>query len=265
VAVSWRAVAVAVCACSGSHAVDDRSAPTPHRDPPVANTGDARGSAMPAAPTPTGDVQVRVEWHDVPLVARASPGKRTHRASRIATCGPLAPSVAPTATWGIPDAIVLVDGARSEAVPRVVIDDCTIAPRVVAAAASVTIASAVVRPVELRLSRERATAHLDVEARADPVVVALPIAGHEVTAPLDAGALYELLGDDDESAWIVADASALVTDATGVAVARGVPVGEHSIVAFVPPRGGQPARLGRATVRVAANSLVEISVELKAP
>src|ERR1700733_4787888 len=49
-----------------------------------------------------GDVQVRVEWPDVPVAARASQSR-----TRCGTAA--APDVAPTTTWGVPEAIVAID------------------------------------------------------------------------------------------------------------------------------------------------------------
>src|SRR5262245_34352729 len=60
-----------------------------------ADSGSA-GSAGGAMTPKPGDAQIRVEWADVPVAARASPG-------RTPCNTPRAPSVAPTTTWGVPD------------------------------------------------------------------------------------------------------------------------------------------------------------------
>jgi hypothetical protein len=247
----WRLIFV--LGCSGKHAVDDR--PPPRVEAAGREAGVGSGVAAPRA---FGDVQVRVEWHDLPIAARASPGRNACDGARAA-------AVAPTATWGIPDVVVIVDGAPPRAEPasaRVVARGCAIAPRVAIAGAGVAIASGEQHPIVLALARDRDEAHLGAAARGEPIAVALPIAGHEVTAKLDAGAIYELAGDGFDPAWIVADASAAITEATGQIVVRDVPVGAHAVTAWLPPRGGQPALSARATAEVKAGALVEVTVEL---
>src|SRR5262249_10201379 len=151
------------------------------------------------------------EWPGVPVTARSSPGRTP--------CGtPRAPSVAPTTTWGIPDALVLVEGAPRAAAPstaRVTLADCALTPRI-AAGAALAITSAVDRPARLVLRKRGAIDHL---AAGDPVPVQLPIAGHSVLAALDAGAIYSLETDapDPEVAFLAA-VPGQVTDAAGHAL-----------------------------------------------
>jgi hypothetical protein len=203
----------------------------------------------------TGDLQVRVEWPDVPVPARSSPGRTP--------CGtPRAPAVAPTTTWGIPEALVVVDGAPRPADPpaaHIVLADCALAPRL-AAGASLAITSAVDRPARLALRKRGAIDHL---VAGDPVPVLLPIAGHTATASVEAGAIYsiETDGPDPESAYIAA-MPAQVTDATGHALVRGLAPGAHAVTVWLPPRAGQPARLGRGTATITAGELTELTIPL---
>jgi hypothetical protein len=198
--VKWLVV---VTACSGGNPqLEDARAPHPPLPPPPA---DAAARPIDATiPPGKGDVSIRVEWHDVPLAARAP--------------RPCGPDVAPTTTWGIPDAVVTLARAGAPAAPpaRVTLDRC-LHPRVQIAGDSLTIASAVTAPATLAFD-------------ARPVM--LPIAGHEVTAALTDGR-HELVAGDAR-AWVIHDANAAVTDATGVAILREVPSGVYPVTAWLP-------------------------------
>ena len=179
-------------------------------------------------------------------------------------CGtPRAPSVAPTTTWGIPDALVVVEGVPSTAAApptaHVTLADCALTPRI-AAGAALAITSAVDRPARLVLRKRGALDHLTA---GDPVPVQLPIAGHTVTAALDAGAIYSLETDapDPEIAFVAA-VPGQVTDATGHALVRDLSPGPHAVTAWLPPRAGQPARIGHGTAIVTAGELTELTVAL---
>ncbi len=253
-------------ACSGKARHDG-----PGSSGAAGGSGGSGGSAAagssaagtPDAAAAIGDAQIRVEWADVPSAARASPG-------RTPCNTPRAPSVAPTATWGIPDAVVIVEDARADAAEaRIVLADCALSPRV-AIGTSLVVESAVDRPASVALAKRAELAK--PEAAADggaPRVLRLPIAGHAVAVALDAGGLYELATADKapETAWIAAPpqagAAVAVTDATGQVVLRGLPAGPHAVTAWLPPRAGQPARLARGTVTVAAGALAELTLRLE--
>jgi hypothetical protein len=215
----------------------------------VAAAGDAGARA-------TGDLQVRVEWPDVPVAARRSPGRTP--------CGtPRAPSVMPTTTWGIPDALVVVDGAPppgASPAAQVTLADCALTPRI-AAGASLAITSAVDRPARLVLRKRGPLDHL---VAGEPLPVLLPIAGHTVTAALDPGAIYSLETDapEPELGFIAALPDARVTDATGHVLVRDLAPGAHAITAWLPPRAGQPARTGRGTATVNVGELTEVTIRL---
>jgi hypothetical protein len=217
-----------------------------------------------------GDVQVRVEWPDVPTVARASAGR-----TRCGTAA--APAVTPTTTWGVPDAIVALDADHGKPIvdpaARVAVADCAIAPRVVVAGAAITVSSAVDHPIALSLARAGDAQPLaagDAQplaagSAAQAIAIELPIAGHAVVVPLAAKSLDLLGGSDVEPGWIVAAAQpyVAVTEASGQVVLRDVPAGSFTVEALVPPRAGQPARSGHATVTVTANALAEVTVEVR--
>jgi hypothetical protein len=213
------------------------------------------GSAARGAGRSTGELSVRVEWRDVPVAARSSPGRTP--------CGtPRAPQAAPTTTWGVPDALVIVDGAPPPADPpvaRIALADCALAPGI-AVGASLAITSAVDRPARLTLRKRGALGQL---VAGDAVPVLLPIAGHTVTATLDAGAIYTLETDaaDPELAYIAA-LPARVSDAAGHALVRDLAPGPHAVTAWLPPRAGQPARSGRGSASVVAGELAELTVVL---
>jgi len=203
----------------------------------------------------TGQLAVTVEWKDVPVPARASPGRTT--------CGtPRPASVAPTTTWGVPDVIVFVDPSTTKAAAtgevRIVAADCGITPRV-AVGDHLVVTSAARAPIQIGL----AAYGLEPEAtdlKPAPVPVQLPIAGHEVTRTLDAG-IYQL-AVAGEAAWIVAKANAMATDAAGLAVFHDLAAGPHSVVAWLPARGDQPAKLVTAKATVTAGTPVDLTIDL---
>ena len=251
-------LAIAAAACNGKpRAEEARSVPQAAGARPVA--ADAAPGAIDAAPAPgappaTGDLQVRVEWPDVPVAARSSPG-------RTPCNTPRAPSVAPTTTWGIPDALVIVDGAAPPSrLAQVTLADCAPAPRIVVGS-SLAVTSAVDHPARLVL-RKRGT--VDQLGDGDAIPIMLPIAGHTVTAALDAGAIYSLetTAGEPELAFIAALPNAYVSDAGGHVVIRDLAVGSHAVTAWLPPRAGQPARRGRATATVSAGDLAEVTATL---
>ena len=256
---AWVGGALVVCACSGKPRAEDAAHAVVGRDAaPVASAEPAppAAAASPpnAAPGGSGDLQIRIEWPDVPVVARTAPGRTA--------CGtPRTPSVAPTTTWGIPDALVVVDGAQlPDTVARVTLGGCTLTPRI-AVGSSLAITSAVDRPAKLVLRKRGTIDHL---VAGDPITVMLPIAGHTVTAALEPGAIYSLETDaaEPEVAFIAAVAGGYVTEANGQLLARDLAAGPHAITAWLPPRAGQPDRRGRGTATVAAGDLAALTVTL---
>jgi hypothetical protein len=247
----------ALGACGGKPRPEEAARPPAVSDAAPGDAAPGDAAAPPAAPRgATGDLQVRVEWPDVPVAARSSPGRTP--------CGtPRAPSVAPITTWAIPDALVVVEDAPRPPGPpataRVTLASCALTPRL-ATGAAVAITSAVDRPAQLVLRKRGA---LDQLAAGEPVPVQLPIAGHTVTAALDAGAIYALETDarDPEVAFIAA-LPGQVTDATGHAIVRDLTPGAHAVTAWLPPRAGQPARIGHATATITAGELTELTITL---
>jgi hypothetical protein len=262
------AALLALAGCpTGEHGVKHDAAPLGSSGAasggPSAAAGHAHGATAPAAPAgprhpgaKTGDVSVRVEWVDVPVAARTNAGATACKTPR-------APAVEPTATWGIPDAVVLVDGApAAHAEPaRITVSTCAGAPRLVAAPA-LEVTSADEHPDALVLHARGSLDHLaDIQDGATRALQ-LPYAGHTVAAALDRGAIYSLEAPPDTLAWIVASPSAALTEANGQVIVHDVPVGAHAVTAWLPPREGQPARTGKATVTVVGGELVEVTVPL---
>jgi hypothetical protein len=250
----WFVLVLAI-ACSSSapkpveqeHPVEPRLVP---RDAEIA-TGDAAVS--------TGDVQVRVEWHDVPAVARIAPARTP--------CGnAAAAAVAPTTTWGVPDVFVAIDaaGAPPSATSRVTIERCAAAPRVVVAGAELEVDTTAATPSTVALARRGDLADPSALHAGTARAIQLPIAGHAVTIALERGGLYELTGVGVEAAWIAAASQPFVavTESNGQVVLRDVPTGHHAVIAWLPPRAGQPARLARGDVAVTAGALAEVTVDL---
>jgi hypothetical protein len=212
-------------------------------------------------PNAKGDVQIRVEWKDVPADARAAPGRTACGTARM-------PAVAPTVLWGIPDVFVSIDvpGSGAGGPQRIVLADCTLTPRVAVAAGTVTLASALQAPAKLSIVRA-GQLPLGSPLKDDkPREVYLPIAGHEVEVALDAGAIYRLSAGD-EAAWIVATDNPYVaiTETNGNVALRGVPAGPHKVTAWLPARSGQPARVATGTVNVAPSALTEVTLDITKP
>jgi len=244
-------------ACGGKPRSEEAALPPAPGD---AAPGDAAGAgaagegAGPARDV-TGDLQVRVEWANVPVAARTSPGRTP--------CGtPRTPSVAPTTTWGIPDALVVVDGAPRPAAPaaaHITLADCTLTPRI-AASTALAVTSAVDHPARLVLRRRGTLAQLTA---GEPLWVQLPIAGHTVTAALDAGAIYALETDAPEpEVAVIAAVAGQITDAAGHAVVRDLTAGPHAVTVWLPPRAGQPARTAHGTATVVGGELTELTISL---
>jgi hypothetical protein len=253
-ALAWGALAVACSSNKARPVVDDAVTP---RSPGDGAMGDAAG-AIDAVPA-RGELAVRVEWTDVPAAVRSSPG--------VTPCHtPRAPLVTPTTTWGVPQAIVLVEGGATPEVARVALADCALAPRA-AVGASLVIESRMFEPTRLALAKWGTTADLAaLAAPASATPIQLPIAGHAVTAPLDADGVYQLAttATEPEVAWIVA-APAVVTDASGQAMFADLGPGSHRVTAWLPPRAGQPGRLARGEAKVIADQRTELVIELARP
>ena len=251
------ATLVAIAACSGSKAkVVDDARGLRHGDAAVA----PHEADVPVDPTKLGDVQIRVEWKDVPTEARAEPGRTT--------CGtPRAPAVAPTTLWGIPDVLVQLD-ATGKAAPRaqrIVLADCALAPRV-AVASTLTVASETEAPAKLALVKAGALPLGGDSKDSAPRDIYLPTAGHEVDLGAEPSAIYRV-GAGDEVAWLVASDSPFVaiTEASGNVVLRDVPAGTHAVTAWLPPRAGQPGRVARGKITVTQGALAEITLDLTKP
>lgn len=259
-----RIAAVLLAACSSSgKPVEDAKRPAPPT-PPATPADATPGSAAPSAPLPppkatTGDVSVRVEWPGVPAEVRASPGTTPCGTAR-------APQVQPTTTFGIPDAVVFVDGAPAvTGEARVRLADCALVPKV-AIGSALVVDSAADRPSIVLLARRAQASDPKAapEEKGPARKLQLPIAGHAASTALDAGAIYALATDakDPELTWIVA-ATAFVTDSSGVALVKDVPPGEHAVRAWLPPRAGRPARFARGKVTVEAGDLAELTLKLE--
>jgi hypothetical protein len=218
------------------------------------------GGSDGAIPGGVGAAHIRVEWHDVPVAARASSG-RTH-------CGTArAGAVAPTTMWGIPEVFVILDapgGTGAIAPPHIAIDHCTVLPRAVAAGAQVEVVSHADAPLHLTLARRGEQRDPATLSAGTARSIALPVAGHSVAIALEPGGLYELTGGEVEPGWIVSAAGAFVavTDATGETLLTDVPSGRHAVTAWLPPRAGQPGRLGKGELMVTADAVAEMTVDL---
>lgn len=243
------------CGSGKPKAVEDGKATVP---PPVTKPVVA-GDAAPAPVGGAGDVSVRVEWHDVPIEMRQSPTRTPCGTAQV-------PAVAPTTTWGIPDAFVILSGTRKapDAIVHVVDDRCTLSPRAVVAGGKLAVTSTASQPVSLAVHRAIAIDDLGKPSTDAARPLELPIAGHDVELALDAGFVYELAGGAGEDAFVLAAPTrwAAVTDAAGIATLRDLPAGKYEVTAWLPPHAHQPARLAHGDVTVTAGALAEVTLDL---
>jgi hypothetical protein len=248
---------VALAACSSG--APKPTSVEPDREHRVETPVGAHDGGGAAEPGGKGELAIRIEWHDVPVAARASPGRTPCGTARAA-------AVAPTTMWGVPDAFVALDapGAAPASAPRIVLDHCALSPRVAVGGARLEVTTTIDEPVELAIAKRGELRDPNALAAPTSRAVQLPIAGHVVAIDLDAGGLYELTGRDLDSAWLIAAPGPFVavTDATGQAVLRDVPSGTYAVTAWLPARSGQPARIGRGQATVTAGALAEVTVNL---
>lgn len=286
-------VLVALVGCSGKPKGSDEA--PKHPGSGSSDVGSAHDTAILGPATGDGDVQLRVEWKDVPVAARASSGRTA--------CGtPRAPAVAPTTTWGIPDVFVMIDApakpatggaaasgsattgsatagsaadtrATASTVPseaRIALDHCALAPRVALASTTLVLASAADSPAKLALSKSSLLPFGGTAAAGAAKPVYLPVAGHSVEATLEPRGIYhvQIANDgttfDAEDAWIVAADTpyAAISDASGQAVLRDLPVGTYTATAWLPPRAGQDAKIAHAQVTVTDGGLAEVTLDI---
>ena len=268
--VKWLA-ALACAACSGRGAskprVEDAAVVKVAAPAPVVPTGPYKVDAT----FDKGDVQIRVEWKDVPVEARASSGRTA--------CGTAkAPAVAPTTTWGIPDVVVMIEvnhgkasasasasGSGSTVTPsRVVLEKCALSPRVAIVEPPWIVASAMDAPAKVTIAKLGAARPLAAPAAAQKAAtIILPVAGHEAAAALDSNSITELRSDDDSAIAVVAPTPYYaVTEANGQVVLKDVPVGTFDVAAWLPARAGQPSRAARGKVTVTTGGLAEVTLAL---
>jgi hypothetical protein len=261
---------VACAACSGGKrkAVEDARHPVGADD-----AGSGAGKVVPPIPTgpyrvdtaaKTGDVQIHVEWKDVPAALRASPG--------ATPCGtPARPAVTPTTTWGIPEAIVAIEIDHGKALvpirPRIELEDCALAPRLAVAGPTLAIASAVESPQIVTLAE---VGHLPLGSpltAGTPRTLYLPIVGHEVEAALTPGSIYTVRFGATEIATVIAATTPYIaiTEATGQALLRDVPIGTYAVHAWLPERGPLEPRVVTGTVTVAEGALAQVTLDISAP
>ena len=223
---------------------------------PIKPAGDAPSTADAAPTRPAlGDAQIRVEWPKVSSAMRGSPGKTSCNTPRAAF-------VAPSTTFGIGEAFVIIDGASLPAEAHVRFVDCALSPRV-AVGQALIIESAADHPVTVTLRKRGDLDHVETLVAGTPVPIQLPIAGHAVQTTLEAGGVYEVATEDKtpETAWIIGGHAA-ITDANGVVLVKDLAAGAHAVTAWLPPRAGQPARRATGAVTVVANDLAELTLSL---
>ena len=246
---------LALVACSGK------------TSPPKTAVEDARGGSSAqqedagVAPGGKGEVRIRVEWKDVPAQARMSPGRTP--------CGTARPAaVEPTTLWGVPDVFVSLDAeaTKPHTPARIVTLPCALPLRAAITSGTFTIASATETPTKVDVLRA-GTLPLGGDMADDkPRPVYLPIAGHAVEVPVDAGSIVRVVAGS-EDAWVVATENPFValTESSGNVLLRDVPAGTHAITAWLPPRSGQPARVARGQVTVSAGALAEVTLDISKP
>ncbi len=268
-----RVLLLLLAACSGGttakpRVVDDAPVATPAAAPPAAAVTPAGPYRVEAGAFAKGDAQIRVEWKDPPVEARASSGRTQCNTAK-------APAVAPTTTWGIPDVIVMIDldhgkafGALDQA--RIVLSHCELAPHVLVLPPKLPliIASASDKPERLAYSSLEPARPLGIPPPdGGPGLIArtvlLPVIGHEVAVPLEVNAITAIKAAEDVAIAVTPlQPYCAVTEANGQVVLRDVPVGTFNVMALLPARGGQDARVAKGTVTVVAGGLAEVTLTL---
>jgi hypothetical protein len=174
----------------------------------------------------------------------------------------------PNVLWGIPDVFVAIDVPASGATgaQRIALTDCVLSPRAVVAHGTLSIASGMQAPAKLTVQRAGQLPLGGAVKDNKPRELYLPIAGHEVEVALEPGSIYRVAAGD-EVAWIVATDHpyVAVTENSGNVVLRGVPVGKHAVTAWLPARSGQPARVAKGSVNVAAGALTDVTLDITKP
>ena len=258
--VKWILVAAGVAGCGAKkpHVIEDAPAVVKAAVVPVVAAGPYKVDAT----FDKGDVQIRVEWKDVPVEARASAGR-----TACGTAKP--PAVAPTTTWGIPDVVVMIDVKHGKATAtasasRVVLERCALSPRVAIVESPWIVASAMDAPAKVTIAKLGPARPLAIPApAAKSSTIFLPVAGHQAAMALEADSIDELRSDDDSAIAVVAPTPYYaVTEASGQVVLRDVPVGTFDVAAWLPARAGQAARLAHGKVTVIAGGLAEVTLAL---
>ncbi len=265
-----------IAACSGAnkpHVVEDARgsavAVVPVAPPVAAPPSPVGGPyRVEAGAFAKGDAQVRVEWKDTPVAARASPGRTTCNTAKV-------PAVAPTTTWGIPDVIVMIDVDHGKAFmpseqARIVIARCELAPHVLVLPPKtpVILASAADLPqrlgyAALEPARPLAIPPEQVAKTAIDKPILLPVVGHEVALMLDPDTITAIKADEDLAIVVMPPQPYYaITEANGQVVLRDVPIGTFAVMALLPARGGQAARVAHGTVTVAAGGLADVTLSL---
>ncbi len=266
-----------IAACSGAnkpHVVEDArgsAVAPPVTAPPVAETPSPMAGPyrVESGAFAMGDVQVRVEWKDTPVAARASVGRTTCNTAKVA-------AVAPTTTWGIPDVIVMIDVDHGKAFSpieqaRIVIARCELAPHVLVLPPKtpVILASATDLPQRLGYAKRGPARPLAIppeqvaKAAAIDKPILLPVVGHEVALTLDPNAITAIQADEDLAIVVTPPQPYYaITEANGQVVLRDVPIGTFAVMALLPTRGGQAARVAHGTVTVAAGGLADVTLSL---
>ena len=273
--VKW--IALAACAaCSGGgakkpHVIEDAPAVVKAPVAPVVPAGPYKVDDK----FDKGDAQIRVEWKDTPVEARASSGRTACGTARAA-------AVAPTTTWGIPDVVVMIDvnhgksptagtgtgsgsgSGSTTGTSRVVLEHCALSPRVAIVESPWIVASAMDAPAKVTIAKLGAARPLAIPAAAaKAAAILLPVAGHEAAVTLDPDSIAELKSDDDSAVAIVpATPYYAVTEANGQVVLRDVPVGTFDVAAWLPARAGQAARAAHGKITVTAGGLAEVTLAL---
>ncbi len=209
---------------------------------------------------------VKVLWPTATAAVRASPGYtacHTPRRAR-ARVGTL---------HGVAGAMVVLDVGAGKAPPpvaaiRVTVRDCASTPAALAAPRLGSTLEIQSQDVAHEVFVERTgKPWLEDDILLAPVTLArthLPVIGHTVAVPLDeAGAIRVVTdGAADDATWVLAPPHpyAGVTDDEGAILLRDVPAGTFTIVAWLPPAGGQPAQRATASVTIAAGADADASV-----
>lgn len=236
---------LALVACGDKQARRDDAAPPP---PPPADAAPTPppvdDDAMPPEP---GRVTLEATWPTAPTSVRTPPGRTPCGTDR-------APYATIHTLHGVAAIPVWLEGGGTDRIRTNTVIDvgrCTSlrAGAIVAVGEELRVRNSDERSVgiEIRWGEALERAPETVIAR-----TALPVIGHTIAVPLERAGVYRIDAEGvADPIWVIAvEGAGALTGEMGAATIDGVAPGTYTARAWIPPAGGEPARLVEREVTV---------------